>query len=446
MAVLVQGSVARTLVRMAVPMLAGTFAMNAYNLTDTYFVSRLGTLALAAMGYTFPVVMLLTCIARGLGSGVTTLVAHAVGRHDDEAAQRLVTHGLLLGLVVTVVASAAGYVYLTPLFEALGADGQTLPLIGDYMRPWFAGAIFMTLPMVGSGFLLAVGDSVAASWIMLVGTGANIVLDPIMIFGLLGCPAMGMRGAALATVLAQAISTLWLLHLLRGRHGLLAWRPWRRADYLLSLRQIAGYAVPSILSMILMPLSATVITRILSEFGHEAVAAAGAANRVEMFAFVIPMALGISLTPFVSQNVGAGRLDRVRQARSQSTAFALGYGALSTVLFIAAAPWMAAVVTDDARVAAIFVSDVRIVSVGYGMMEVHRYSGFFLTGLGRPVAATALNGLRVLVFLIPLSYLGGLWWGLDGVFWGRLATDIIVGVVSLTWLALTFPADEGLYC
>ncbi|HOF18315.1 MAG TPA: MATE family efflux transporter, partial [Phycisphaerae bacterium] len=271
MAVLVRRSVPRTLFSMAFPMLAGTFAMNAYNLTDTWFVARLGTLPLAAMGFTFPVVMLLTCVARGIGGGVTTLVSHAIGRHDHAAAVRLVTHGMLLTLVVTAGMSFGGYFLIGPTFAQLGAGDETLPLIGEYMRTWYLGAVFMTLPMLGNGILISAGDSKAASWFMILGTMLNLVLDPIMIFGYFGCPAMGIRGAALATVIAQGVSTVWLIHLLVRKHRLLAWRACRLGGYLASLRRITGFAVPSILSMILMPISATVVTRILSGFGNEAV-------------------------------------------------------------------------------------------------------------------------------------------------------------------------------
>jgi len=423
---------------MAFPMLAGTFAMNAYNLTDTWFVSRLGTLSLAAMGFTFPVVMLLTCVARGIGSGVTTLVSHAIGRHDHEHAAKLVTHGITLTLGVTAIVSIGGYLLITPIFRSLGADATTLPLVGDYMRTWFMGALFMALPMVGNGILISAGDSKSASLFMIMGTLLNTVLDPIMIFGYLGCPAMGIRGAALATIVSQAVSTVWLIRLLYSKHRLLTWRGWSLADCVVSWRRTAGFAVPSILSMILMPISATVITRIISRFGYEAVAASGAAGRIEMFAFVIPMALGISLTPFVSQNFGAERVDRVREAHRLATRFALGYGGLVTAAFFVSAPWMASIFTDDAKVAGTLVSYIRIISFGYGMMEVHRYCGFMLTGLHRPVSATALNAVRVLVFLIPLSYLGGRFWGLEGVFWGRLWTDLAVGGIGLAWMSRVF--------
>ena len=173
MAVLVDRSVPRTLCAMAVPMLAGTFAMNAYNLTDTWFVSRLGTLALAAMGFTFPVVMMTTCVARGLGIGVTTLVAHAIGRDDRPAAARLVTHGMVLTLAITTGIALLGYCGIEPLFTRLGADARTLPLVDEYMGIWFLGAATMALPMLGNGILLSAGDAKAASWLMIVGITAR---------------------------------------------------------------------------------------------------------------------------------------------------------------------------------------------------------------------------------------------------------------------------------
>ena len=443
MAVLVRRSVTRTLVSMALPMLAGTFAMNAYNLTDTWFVSRLGTLPLAAMGFTFPVVMLLRCVAFGIGFGVTTLVSHAIGRHSHDDAARLVTHGMMLILAVTAAVAAAGYLLIAPVFTALGADGGALPLIGDYMRTWYLGAVFMVLPMLGNGILISAGDSKAASGMIILGTAINVVLDPIMIFGLLGCPAMGIRGAALATIISQAVSTLWLIRLLTSKHRLLTWKRWKPGQYLGSLRSITRFAVPSILSMVLMPISATVITRLLSEFGPEVIAATGAASRIEMFAFMVPMALGISLTPFVSQNFGAGRIDRLREARKVTTLFALGYGGATAVAFFVAAPWMAAAFTDDPKVAATLVSYVRIVSFGYGMMEAHRYCGFFLTGMHRPVSATVLNAVRVLVLLIPLSVLGARFWGVGGVFGGRLATDLLVGIVGMIWVSRVLGAGAA---
>ncbi|OQA08940.1 MAG: Multidrug export protein MepA [bacterium ADurb.Bin374] len=431
---LVQGNVRTTLFRTAFPMLAGTFAMTAYNFADTWFVAGLGTLPLAAMGFTFPVVMLLTFTAGGIGTGVTTLTSHALGRQDRETASRLVSHGVLLTMFVAGILSVAGYLSIVPVFTWLGADAATLPLIGEYMRTWYLGAVTMALPMMGNGILISLGDSKAASSFMLLGPALNVILDPIMIFGLLGCPALGMFGASLATVLSQLASTVWLFHLLSVKHRLLDFRLWRGGGILGSWRRILGFAVPSIISMMLMPISSAVITGLISRFGNEAVAACGAASRIEMFAFVIPMALGISLTPFVSQNFGAHRPDRIKEAKSLSTRFALAYGAIIAAVFSLGAPLLAAVFTNDPKVAEILVSYVRIIAWGYGMMEVHRYCGFILTGMHRPASATALNALRILVLLLPLSFFGAWYGGIRGVFAGRLATDLLVGSVGLFWV------------
>ncbi len=444
MTVLVRRGVSRTLFSMAFPMLAGTFAMNAYNLTDTWFVSRLGTLSLAAMGFTFPVVMLLSCVARGIGGGVTTLFSHAIGRHDQEDAAKLVTHGALLAAAVTGALAVAGYLSMTHIFTKLGADARTLPLIGDYMRIWYAGALFMALPMLGTGILISAGDSRAASGLMILGTVLNAILDPIMIFGLLGCPAMGIRGAALATVIAQAVSTAWFCYLLVCKHRLILLRHAKVVrDLLVSARRITHFALPSVLGLILMPVSASIITKILSRFGNEAVAAGGAASRIEIFAFVVPMALGISLTPFVSQNFGAGRVDRIREAETVANRFAIGYGGAVAVVFFLLAPWLASVFTDDPRVAGILIAQIRITSFGYGMMEVHRYCGFFLAGMHRPVAATLLSAVRVLLLLIPLSCAGAHFWGVSGLFGGRLIADLVSGTLGLLWVAKVLRAEAA---
>ncbi len=437
---LVGRSVKQTLFRMAFPMLAGTFAMNAYHLTDTWFVSRLGTASLAAMGFSFPVVMLLTCVAGGIGNGVAALASHALGRLAHADAARIVTHGVALMLAVAGVMTAAGYGSIGAIFRRLGTDAQTMPLVADYMRTWYLGAVFMALPMLGNGLLIAAGDSRRAARMMLLGPILNTILDPILIYGWGGAPAMGIQGAALATVLSQAAAAVWLCRLLWREHRLLAWARWRARDWLDSFRRIMAFGVPNILSMILMPVSAAIITRLLGGFGHEAVAASGAAGRLEMFAFVIPMALGISLTPFVSQNYGAGRLDRIREAMRLSLGFALLYGAAVALLFFACAPWLAMVFSRDPRVVAMIVAYIRIIAFGYGMMEAHRYCSFFLAGVHRPAAAALLNATRVAVLLIPLVYLGALWGGVQGIFWGRLAADLAAGGIGIHWVRRTWRA------
>ena len=240
----------------------------------------------------------------------------------------------------------------------------------------------------------------------------------------------------MATVISQTVSMSWLLYLLHHKHRLLAFRSGGIRCCLASCRRIIGFAVPCVLSMAMMPISAGVITWIVSRFGNEAVAASGAAGRLEMFAFVVPMALGISLTPFVSQNFGAHRIDRICEAKTMSAAFALLYGGVVALLFFFAAPWLASFFSSDPKVVQVMVAYLRVIPFGYGMMEVHRYCGFMLTGLHNPSSSLALNMIRIIVLLIPLSWLGARFFGLPGMFTGRLITDLLVGTLGLVWVSL----------
>ncbi len=250
------------------------------------------------------------------------------------------------------------------------------------------------------------GDSRRAALLMMLGTLLNLLLNPILIFGCCGLPALGVRGSALATVIAQGVSTAWLLWLLH-RHRLLKARGWGLRDACRAVRSIMRFGLPGMVSTSMMPVSATVITWISGGFGHEAVAACGAAGRLEMFAFIIPMALGMSLTPFISQNYGAQRLDRIREGARLAYRFALAYGVAVAVLFFLLARPLSSLFSSDPRVVEVMVAYIRTVAFGYGLMEAHRYSGMIFTGMHRPFSATALNLTRVLALLIPLSLAGG---------------------------------------
>ena len=264
----------------------------------------------------------------------------------------------------------------------------------------------------------------------------NFILDPVMIFGLLGFPKMGIRGAAWATVFSETIVMAGGFVLLYKRYRLLSFARSPAAAVFASWGRILRIGAPSTLSSILGPVSTGVVTRMVAAFGPAAVAAFGVAGRIEMFAFMIPMTVGMSLLPFVAQNFGAGRMDRVRTAYKGTTMFAVCFGLIIAAAFTAAARPMAGFFSNDSEVIDILVRYVRITCFGYGLLEVHRYATFCVTGIQRPMISAGLNAIRLLVFLIPLSYLGAEVAGLTGMFWVRLATDLLaagIGVFVVLW-------------
>ncbi len=271
------------------------------------------------------------------------------------------------------------------------------------------------------------------SLIMVLSAALNIVLDPIMIFGFMGFPAMGIRGAALATLVARAVSGLVVLWFLNRRYQLLILKIPSWPEMLRSWKEVLAIGLPSSLSNVLLPIAGAVTIYFVAQYGEAAVAACAAASRLEMFAFMVPMALGVSLMPFVGQNFGARRLDRVKEAQRLSYLFAFVFGMIIAIIFTVFARKLAGLFSEDLDVIEILARYLTIIPIGYGMVELHRYCGFFLNGVRKPIHSASLSVVRVVVLLIPLTVAGSFFFGLTGIFWGRLACDLISGTVGFVW-------------
>ncbi len=414
-------------------MLAGMFALTMYQLANAWFVSRLGTEALAAISFTFPAVMFLMLVTRGLGSGAMTLVAHAIGEKDHRKAATLTTHTLIFSVFFATFISIAGLLTIRPVFSGLGASGEILGMTASYMKVFYLGAIVMVFHLIASDIIISTGNTKAVSALMLGSLFLYIFLDMGLIFGRFGMPQMGIAGAALATLLSEAAAMLIAFFILVKKAKLIAFDTLLPGQIVRSWGKILTFAIPGALGMVLTPISSAVITRLIAGYGNAAVAAMGVASRVEMFAFMIPATVGVPLIPFIAQNYGAKRIDRIKKARKGAMTFAILYGIFIGLLLIVFARPIAGIFSTETAVMKVLCSYMYITSMGYGMMEVHRYAGFTMTGTHKPMRATMLNVFRVVILLIPFSVTGSVLFGLEGIFWGRLLTDITAGMVGIWW-------------
>ena len=209
------------------------------------------------------------------------------------------------------------------------------------MDIWYFGCFTASIAMAGHGLLISVGDNRMASTLMMTGMIINALLDPLFIFGWGFFPALGIRGAALATIFAQATGGSISMYILWRKHHLIRFRKIPLAElrnyWIVTLR----YAIPASLGMLMMPVGMTVITRLTATFGTAAMAGCTAAGRLETIAFVIPMSLGMTLTPFIAQNYGARRYDRIREGLIFAFKFAFVFLFASAVLFALLARFIA---------------------------------------------------------------------------------------------------------
>lgn len=431
---ILSGPIGPALYKMTLPMVFGVSAVVGLTLVDSYFVAQLGTAALAAIGFTFPIVLFISAITTGLGAGVSTIVAQAIGRGEQEDVQRLTKHSLLFGLILVGTIIVAGMLTIDPLFTALGADADTLPLVRAYMEYWYPGMLFLIIPMIGNSAIRGTGDTRIPSYIMINAAAINIALDPVFIFGLGPVPALGIKGAAIASIFARATSFAATMWLLPRKYGMLDLSTLHRSTLIDSWKRLLHIGVPASMTQLLVPLGLAVFTRLASEFGRETVAAIGAAVRIESFAMIPFIALGTSIMPFAGQNWGAGKHDRVVRGISLSNMFAMGWGAACFIVLLILAGPLAALFSKDPRVVDALILYLRIVSVGYGFSGVTYVAAAAFNATRQPMKSTLLMGIKVFGLFVPFAWIGGTMFQFEGLVYSVLAANIIGGLLAWLWL------------
>ncbi|MCZ7664789.1 MAG: MATE family efflux transporter [Thermoleophilia bacterium] len=422
--------------RLSLPMFVAMSAMMGLNIVDTYFIGRLGTEQLAAMGFTLAVVMAVNSVNMGIGMGTTAVISRVIGRGDVREARRLAVDAIALGVTVALGIVTIGLTTIDPLFRAMGADGQVLEYVRQYMMIWYLGLPLIVIPQVGNSGVRATGDTKTPAMIMVSVLVVNAILDPLLMFGYGPFPEYGLRGAAIATVIAQAIAMMISLLVLR-RMGLFALERQRVTEVLSAWKRVLAIGIPAATTQLITPISTGVVTAIVAGYGVAAVAGFGVAGRLEMLMLMFVMALGAALIPFIGQNLGAGLRSRVSQATRAGIIFALGWGLFVWMVALVFGRHIAGVFNDNPAVIAVVTSYMAIVYPSYLMLGALQTVTNSLNALHRPMRSLTISLLRMFVLYVPLAYLGASIWGLTGVWWAAFAANMSAGGVAIAWLRST---------
>ncbi|HEX7509773.1 MAG TPA: MATE family efflux transporter [Chitinivibrionales bacterium] len=430
---LTSGPIASTLVGLSAPMFFGIVSMMSFNLIDTFFVSRLGTLQLAALALTFPVAMVIATFTLGLGVGAMAAISKSIGKGEQSLIRRLSTDALTLSTLCVMALSAAGLLSVGPLFRMLGATDATMPFIKQYMSIWYPGMVFYVVPMIGSNILRATGDTLTPSIIMIAGMVINAMLDPVFIFGFGPIPRMEIAGAAAASVVSRGLMlavSLWILHF---KKNLIA-RPWPGWPALIfSWKTILATGLAVAVSNAVIPIAMGIITKIVARFGAEAIAGFGVATRIEALGFTLIIAMSNGLSPFVGQNFGAKRFDRIEQGIGFSSKFSLSWGvALCAVFFVFGKP-LARLFSVNELVISTASLYLWLISVSLGLRGVHQIIWTALNVLGRPYDSLALELVLTFGLWIPLSLAGAQAAGITGIFTALSISNVVAGAIAYAW-------------
>ena len=430
---LVSGPIPSTLINLSAPMLLGIISMMSFNLIDTFFIGQLGAPQLAAFTLTFPIVMIISMFTLGLGVGAMAAISRCIGEGDRTKIRRYATDSLSLSFVCVFFLTLIGVITITPLFTLLGATADILPFVKRYMIIWYPGMVFFVVPMIGNNIIRSTGDTLTPSLLLLGSMAVNTALDPLFIFGWGPVPHMGIAGAAVASAISRGLSlvaTIWVVHF---REKLLT-DPWPgRAALFSSWKSILAIGLPVSVSNAVIPLAMGVITRIIIHFGPEAIAGFGVATRIEAFGLTPIIAMSNGISPFVGQNIGAHRYDRIKKGLFIAKIFSVGWGLVLFGTFLTIGMPLASVFNSSPLIVASASRYLWFVSISLGLRGVHQIIWTALNVMGRPYDSLVLELILTFGLWIPFSLAGSHISGMAGVYVGLSCGNGIAGIIAWLW-------------
>ena len=432
---IINGNITKTLIQLSWPITIGLLMQTGFNIVDTMFVGRISADALAAVSMTFPIIFLFIALASGVGVGTMSLVARKIGQGKKEHAGIAAEQSFLIALVLGISFIILGFLFTEPLFKLMGAGDALLPIALSYMHPIYIGIVFMFLAFASTSTLRGAGDMKTPMKVMILVTILNVFLDWILIFGKGPIPAMGVPGAAWATVISRTVAFVYIFSHLLFRQNLLPMRlKYIRPDMNV-IKKILSVGIPTSLSNVSLSISMFFMFRLASVFGPATIAAYGLGFRIDSVAFMAIFGIASATVTFVGQNTGAKQMKRAVKATWTAARMAvLLMGFLGVAFFIFRRAF-AGLFTSDSLIIAATSEYILLVSLTYFSVALGVVTMSSFQGMGRGMPLLLMTILRFFVIMLPLSYIlsvvAGL--GATGIWAGIAIANIVVGIVEGIW-------------
>lgn len=433
--------------KIAVPVSIGAFFNTMYNVVDTIYGGLISDQVLAALSLSFPIYFIIIAMGFGFSQGTTALIGNALGRGQREEAQELAIQGLLLGVLISFLVTA-GVIWAAPtLVRFMGAtDEFYLQQTLDYINPIFYGTIFFITVQMLLAILNALGNTRPGRNFLVSGFFLNLLLDPWFIFGGFGVPAMGITGIAVATVLIQFLGCIYVGYevlrseLVDKETFARFWRPNFGA-----LWRLVQQGFPNMVDTMGVSLGFFVLNYFVGWFGQDAVAALGAASRIEQVALLPLLGLNVAVLALVARNNGANQLDRVQEVYRKS----LLYGGLlmltTTVLAILFARPLMSMFTDDGEIIRMGVEFIRIRCLGLVPNAFFFMSASAMRGIEKPFWPLVINFVRFvfLPWLLVAIFVQGFGYGLTAIWVTSTVAFFVTAVMGLVMAHRLLPKLAG---
>jgi len=427
------GPILPLLLKMSWPSMLAMLSMAIYNLMDTLWLARLSPQTIAAFTITFPIQMVFAAIGVGIGVGAGSYASRMFGAGELDKARRTAGQVIVLAVGSGLGLIAVTYAFPDAMLRLFGGSGETLVLAKRYLLLIVISSPGLLFMMMANNLFRAEGLPNLSMYAILFFTFLGAILDPLLIFGWGGFPALGIEGAALAAIIGQISSGLLSLYFLfyRSTKYRLTWRD-LIPDFAI-IREIQQTGLPSILMNLVFSMVIIIYNNILSQYGHIALATLGICFRINGLVMMVLFGIGHGVMPMVGFNLGARLFDRLIKT-VRTAAYCSGiFAAVSSLLIFIGADVIIAAFTDDQDLIGTAVPALRIfistlLLAGPSIVWINLF-----IGLGKGVTSMILLFIRDALFLIPLMYLFSSWLGRDGVWMAQPVATALAFFIILGW-------------
>lgn len=420
------------IIKMAVPSMFSMLVQALYNIVDSIFVSMISSQALAAVSLVFPVQNLIIGVAVGTGVGLNSLVSRRLGEQNQKSADLAATHGIVLGIVTGAAFALFALMFTKPFFRLFSEDPALVDLAVQYGEVVLICSFSVFISVNLEKILQATGNVIDPMKIMLIGTITNLVLDPIMIFGLLGCPAMGVRGAAIATVIGQFFSmlfALWVSVDKRRTHRVkislngfrLHWR---------TVGDIYKVGLPSIIMQSIGSVMVAGLNMILINFSEAAVSVLGIYFKLQSFVFMPVFGLTSGIMPIMGYSYGARSRKRLMDALWYGLGIAAAIMVIGTILFVLLPAQFLGIFNADSELLRIGIPALRIISMSFIPAAAGIMISTIFQAVGMGVQSLMISVMRQILIILPMA----VWlsqFGVGYVWLSLPAAELVAFVVAI---------------
>lgn len=427
-------SITKLLIKFSVPATVGMLVNALYNIVDRIYIgnsSDLGSNGLAGITLGFPIMLILLAIGVLFGIGGSSLFSIRLGEKKDEEAGLILGNALSLLILSGLIYSILGEVFIKSILLAFGANETTLPYAIEYMRIIFFGATFQVISMGMNNFIRADGNPKLAMMTMFLGAGTNIVLDPIFIYGL----KMGMAGAALATILSQFVSFVWVIHYFIGKQSRVKLKVSQLILNMKITRNIISLGIPGFLMQLSNSLLNIILNKSLIQYGGDvAISGMGIINSIQTLVLMPVVGIRQGAQPIIGFNFGAKKYERVKETVKYAVIAGTVFICLAYVVIMVFPQSLIALFNREPELLVFGKSALRAWFLFSPLVAFQMIAANFFQSIGRSKAATFLTLSRQVIFLIPAVILFPMYFGLNGILYAGPFADFCSVIITALML------------